>query len=124
MVQSTNVDVTLNAAPVPVINFNQNTFVICPGDVVNIDATVVNPFDVNLLTYDWQPTGETTEDITVSPNVETWYYLSINDGCYDVIDSVKVNIGSVTLQVFKLLMHSHVLDWWICSWLSYCFARG
>ena len=97
MVQDTTVNVTLNAAPVPTINFNQNTFTICPGDQVFIDASISNPYDINQLTFDWQPTGETTEDITVSPNVLTWYYLTIDDGCYNVTDSVKVDIGTVTL---------------------------
>lgn len=102
MVQDTTVNVTLNAAPQPTINFNQNTFTICPGDNAFIDATIVDPYDINQLTYDWQPTGETTEDITVSPNVLTWYYLTIDDGCYNVTDSVKVDMGTVTLTDIQI----------------------
>lgn len=98
MVQDTTVNVTLNAAPVPTINFNQNTFTICPGDVVNIDATINNPYDPGSIVIDWQPTGETTEDISVSPNVLTWYYMNVNDGCYDIVDSVKVEMGTVVLN--------------------------
>jgi gliding motility-associated-like protein len=91
------IDVTLTPAPEPTINFNQNTFTICPGEVADIDATVNNPYDPGNITYDWQPTNETTEDISVSPTVLTWYYLTINDGCYDVIDSVKVDMADLTL---------------------------
>ena len=102
MVQDTTVDVTLNAATVPTINFNQNTFDICPGDQVDIDATVMNPYDPGQLTFDWLPGGETTEDISVTPVVETWYYLTIFDGCYTVTDSVKVNIGTVDLTDIQI----------------------
>lgn len=96
-VQNGSVDVTLTPAPQPTINFNQNTFTICPGEVAAIDATVSNPYDPGQLTYDWQPTGETTEDISVNPTVLTWYYLTIFDGCYNVTDSVKVEIGTLDL---------------------------
>lgn len=96
------VDVTLTPAPEPTILFDQNTYVICPNEVQLIDATVNNPYDPTLLTYDWQPTGETTEDISVSPNTLTWYYLTINDGCYDVTDSVKVEMGTITLTDIQI----------------------
>ena len=96
------IDVTLNPAPQPTISFNQNTFTICPNDNVFIDATVNNPYDPGNVTYLWQPDGQTTEDITVSPNVLTWYYLNVNDGCYDVVDSVKVEIGNVTLTDIQI----------------------
>ena len=102
MVQDTTVNVTLNAAPVPTIDFNQNTFIICPGDNADIDATVVNPYDPMALTYLWNPTGQTIEDITVSPSVLTWYYLTINDGCYSVTDSVKVEMGTVNLTAINI----------------------
>ena len=32
---------------------------------MNIDATVNNPYDPGNLTYDWQPTNETTEVVEV-----------------------------------------------------------
>ncbi|MEZ4922771.1 MAG: choice-of-anchor L domain-containing protein [Crocinitomicaceae bacterium] len=96
-VQNGSIDVTLTPAPEPTINFNQNTFVLCPGETANIDASIVNPYDVNQLTYSWAPTGETTEDISASPVVLTWYYLTVFDGCYNVTDSVKVDIGQLDL---------------------------
>lgn len=98
VVSNGSVDVTLNAGPTPTINFNQNTFVICPGDNVFIDATVVNPYDPTQVTYNWTPTGDITEDITVSPGVLTWYILNVTDGCYSFNDSVKVEMGTVNLN--------------------------
>lgn len=98
IVSNGSVDVTLNAGPTPTINFNQNTFTICPGDNVFIDATVVNPYDVTQLAYNWTPTGDITEDITVSPSALTWYVLTVTDGCYTIMDSVKVDMGTVNLN--------------------------
>lgn len=95
-VASGSVSVTLNPAPVPTINFNQNTFTICPSDDAVIIATVVNPYS-GTITYDWTPTPGATNTITVSPNVLTWYYLEIFDGCYTVTDSVKVEIGNIDI---------------------------
>lgn len=89
------VSVTLNPAPVPTINFNQNTFVICPAEDATIIATVVDPYST--VTYNWAPTPGSTNTITVSPNVLTWYYLTIDDGCYTVTDSVKVEMGGISL---------------------------
>ncbi|MBI3135864.1 MAG: choice-of-anchor L domain-containing protein [Bacteroidetes bacterium] len=90
------VTVTLNPAPVPTITFNNNTVTICPNDDATFIATVVNPYSPTI-TYDWSPAPGSTNTITVSPNVLTWYYLTINDGCYDVTDSVKVDIGNIDL---------------------------
>ncbi|MBK7130290.1 MAG: choice-of-anchor L domain-containing protein [Crocinitomicaceae bacterium] len=90
------VAVTLAPAPEPTITFNQNTFTICPNDDATIIATVNNPYS-GTITYDWAPDPGTTNTITVSPNALTWYYLTINDGCYDVTDSVKVEIGNIDL---------------------------
>jgi gliding motility-associated-like protein len=102
-VEDTTVNITLNAAPIPDITFNQNTFIICPGDIAAIDATINNPYDLGSVVIDWQPTGETTEDITVSPSILTWYYMNVFDGCYDIIDSVKVEIGSVSLTDISIV---------------------
>ena len=92
------VSVTLNPAPVPTINFNFDTQTICPNDDATFIASVVNPYNVGALTYNWTPApGGTTNTITVSPNSLTWYYLTINDGCYNVTDSVKVDMGTVNI---------------------------
>ena len=89
------VNVTLNPAPEPTITFNFNSITICPNQDATIIANVVNPY--GSVTYDWAPDPGFTNTLTVSPNVLTWYYLTINDGCYDVTDSVKVDIGNVNL---------------------------
>lgn len=94
--ESGSVDVTLTPAPEPTISFNQSTFTICPSQSANIDATVNNPYSTPV-GYSWAPSGQTTEDISVSPSVLTWYYLTIDDGCYQVTDSVKVEIGGVDI---------------------------
>lgn len=93
---SGKITVTFDPAPVATIIFNKDEFVICPGQEAKIDATVVTPYSPDI-TYLWKPTGEKTEDITATPLVSTWYYLTINDGCNTVTDSVQVNIGSVKL---------------------------
>lgn len=98
VVSNGSVDVTLNAGPTPTITFNQNTFVICPGDNAFIDATLNNAYDPTQVTYSWSPTGDVTEDITVSPVVTTWYILTTFDGCYTTMDSVKVDMGTVNLN--------------------------
>ena len=97
VVSNGSINVTLNAGPTPTINFNQNTFVICPGNNVFIDATLNNPYDPTQVTYSWSPTGDVTEDITVSPVAVTWYILTAMDGCYTTMDSVKVDMGTATL---------------------------
>ena len=93
---SADIDVNLTPAPVPTIDFDQITYTICPGQDADIDATVNDPYSVPV-DYSWAPTGETIEDITVSPAVDTWYYLTIDDGCYEVTDSVKVVLGGVDI---------------------------
>jgi hypothetical protein len=71
--------------------------VICPAEDATMIATVVNPY-ATVVTYDWSPAPGTTNTITVSPNVLTWYYLTLNDGCYTVTDSVKVEMGGNRLN--------------------------
>jgi len=91
------VTVTLNPAPAPTIDFDQITYLICPNDDVTIFSVVNNPYSLPV-TYDWNPGTGASSSYTVSPNVLTWYYLTINDGCYTVTDSVKVDIGTVDLD--------------------------
>jgi hypothetical protein len=91
------IDVIFDPAPAATIVFNEDLFIICPGQEADIDATVIGAYDPGAVTYDWAPTGETAEDITVSPVVVTWYYLTVFDGCNTVTDSVKVDFGVVDL---------------------------
>ena len=87
-----NIDVIDSA---PTIDFNQNTFTACPDDNVNIVATVTDNFGP--ITYSWSPAAPATNDITVSPDVLTWYYLTATDDCASTIDSVKIEIGVIDL---------------------------
>lgn len=96
------VTVTLNPAPVPTINFNFNTITICPADNATVIGTVINPYSP-AITYNWSPTAGSTNTITVSPNVPTWYYLTINDGCYTVTDSMKVEMGTINLTDINVI---------------------
>lgn len=91
-----SVDVILTPATVPTITFNENTFTICPSGSADIESTVNDPYSTPI-DYSWTPGGMTTPDVSVSPSTLTWYYLTINDGCYTVTDSVKVEIGGVDI---------------------------
>lgn len=99
-VESTGtIDVTLDPADAATITFNEDLFIICPGEEIFIDATITDPYDPDAVTYDWDPTGETTEDITTTPDEEGWYYLSVFDGCNNVLDSTKIEFGNVDIDV-------------------------
>jgi len=87
---------TITPPPPPTISFNQNTFTICPNDDATIIATPAGT--VGAITYDWSPDPGSTNTLTVSPAVLTWYYLNLTDECNSVIDSVKVEIGSADIS--------------------------
>lgn len=93
---------TLVPPPEPTINFNQNTFTICPGD----DATIVATPNGTTGEYSlqWTPgtAADTLNTITVNPPVETWYYLNLTDVCHDIVDSVKVEIGDVDITSINI----------------------
>lgn len=91
----------LTPPPAPTISFNQNTFTICPGDAVTIIGTPSGT--VGEFTYDWSPQAGSTDQITVSPNSLTWYYLTVEDVCNSVIDSVKVEMGEVDLTNISIV---------------------
>lgn len=87
---------TITPPPPPTITFNQNTFLICPNDDATIIATPSGT--VGNVSYDWSPQPGTTNTITVSPNILTWYYLDVTDECQTVTDSVKVEIGTADIS--------------------------
>lgn len=97
-IASGTINVILDPASDMFLTFNEDLFIVCPDQEIDIDATVNDPFDVDLITYEWDPTGETVEDITTSPLVEGWYYLSVFDGCFTVTDSVKIDFDEVILD--------------------------
>ncbi|WP_070137602.1 choice-of-anchor L domain-containing protein [Crocinitomix algicola] len=92
------IEVTLDPASDMYLTFNQDLFVICPEEEIFIDATVHDPYDEDELTFEWDPTGDETEDITTEAIAEGWYYLSVYDGCFTVKDSVKIEFGEVDLE--------------------------
>lgn len=92
------IDVIYDPASSATITFNEDLFTICPGEEITIDATVVDPFDEALVTYEWDPTGDITEDITTEPAEEGWYYLSVFDGCANIIDSVKIEFAELEIE--------------------------
>ncbi len=94
---SGEIDVIFDPASGATITFNEDLFIICPDEEIDIDATVIDPYDVTEITYEWDPTGETIEDITTTPVDEGWYYLTVFDGCITITDSVKIEFGEVTL---------------------------
>lgn len=92
---------TIATPPAPIITFNQNTFTICPNENATIIATPTGT--VGAITYDWSPDPGTTNTLTVSPNVLTWYYLDVTDECQTVTDSVKVEIGTVDITSINVV---------------------
>ncbi|MEO9532459.1 MAG: gliding motility-associated C-terminal domain-containing protein [Crocinitomicaceae bacterium] len=93
---------SLTPPPPPTINFNANTFTICAGEDETIIATPVGT--TGEYTMQWTPGGiaDTTNTLTVSPLVETWYYLELSDVCHDIIDSVKVEIGDANITAINI----------------------
>ncbi|OIQ37489.1 MAG: hypothetical protein BM555_00775 [Crocinitomix sp. MedPE-SWsnd] len=89
--------------PEPTVNFNQNTFTICPGEDATIVATPVGT--TGEFTMQWTPGGvaDTLPTYTVNPAVETWYYYELSDVCHDIIDSVKVEIGNVNITNINIV---------------------
>lgn len=92
------VDVVYDPASDVSITFAETEFTICPGSEVFIDATVVDPYDPAEVTYDWDPSGDITEDITITPDEEGYQVLTVWDGCGFAIDSVLIEFGEVILD--------------------------
>ena len=93
---------TITLPPPPTITFNEDLFIICPTEDATIIATDVDG-TFGDLTYEWSPEPGATDEITVSPDVTTWYYLSVTDECHTVTDSVKVEIGSVDVSAINVI---------------------
>lgn len=88
--------------PEPTITFNEDLFIICPSDEATIVATDVDG-TFGEITYEWAPEFGDTDEITVSPDITTWYYLTIEDECHVVTDSVKVEIGEVDITAIDVI---------------------
>jgi gliding motility-associated-like protein len=81
--------VTVNGLPTVTVN----SVAICNGQSATLTATPSAPGGV----YSWQPGGETTQSITVSPNTTTNYTVSYTlSGCSTT--GTGVGTGSVTVN--------------------------
>lgn len=87
----------------PPININLADIVEieCPGEVVQINAIISG--GVQPLTFAWN-TGQTTANISVTPQQSTTYTLSVNDVCGKppVVDSIRVEIVNYVPMVLNL----------------------
>jgi hypothetical protein len=79
----------------PTISFNQNTIDICPGESATPVAAAIGT--VGTVHFTWFPGGASTNSITVSPTVNTWYYLEVTDDCFTILDSMKVEVHPVVV---------------------------
>jgi len=80
----------------PSINFNQNTFELCPGESATVIANVLG--EVGAITYNWFPLSGNTDALLISPTaLETWYYLEITDDCFTVVDSMHAYLNSIVI---------------------------
>lgn len=93
-------NVTYNPPIIPTLDFNTQSTTICPSQTATFEVTNINnSYAPGTETYSWyNPAGlSSTNTVTVSPNTTTWYYVDVFDGCNTVTDSVKTEIGGVTL---------------------------
>ena len=47
-------------------------------------------------------TGDTTENITVSPTTSTTFYITVSDGITTCVDSVRINISTIETALIVL----------------------
>jgi gliding motility-associated-like protein len=96
------VNVTVTAAPVPTLTKNPPFATICPGESQVFEVVAINnSYDPGNETYNWFPQPSTSSSVTVAPNVTTWYYVEVFDGCYEVLDSVKATMGNAELTAIN-----------------------
>jgi len=87
---SDSVTITILSPPLVIeINPDQE---ICPGDSAIIEVTASGGFGGYY--YFWPQTGDTTAQISVSPNQTTTYQVEVMDDCktFKVVDETKVTV--------------------------------
>jgi gliding motility-associated-like protein len=94
---SNSTTLTVQVNPIPEVVINENP-VICPGENTILTSTTATPGG----SYLWSPDGETSDQISVSPNVTTDYTLvySIN-GCSSNAASATVTVQSTNSPIFN-----------------------
>ncbi len=76
--------------------------VICPGSSAVLTVNIENPAEYS---YFWEPTGETTESITVSPDSTTTYRLIVKDQTDQIVAS-----DTVVVTVSNTLVKAEIID--------------
>ncbi len=100
--ESNSDTVTVTIIPPPLVDIGYDDTLICQNSTVTFSPTLTPPGAYN---YMWSPnaniTSTNTLNTTVSPIVDTWYYLDVteqNAGCYNR-DSVLVRVIPIDMQV-------------------------
>lgn len=78
----------------PTINFAQNTVGVCYGESGQNSAIVIG--GVGEIDYNWFPISGVANTVEFSVTVDTWIYLQITDDCFTVIDSMYVDVVSIS----------------------------
>lgn len=68
-----------------IVSSTHPDFTICAGESIDLFASGI--YGVPAYTYEWLPTGITTDTLIVSPLTDTWYTSIIHDEC-DMQDTV------------------------------------
>ena len=83
-------EITIEVNPLPTISASANEE-ICAGESVQLTSTGTG-------TIEWQPTGETTDNITVNPSNTTTYSVSATNNCGTVSEDVEVVVNPIPTQ--------------------------
>lgn len=85
-------EVTIFVDEPPVVNIGPD-LIICQGETVNLDATIPGPFVVD---YVWS-NGETVPMISVSPQITTWYSVTVTDPAsgFSSVDSILITVNTL-----------------------------
>ena len=89
----TDTDVlTITVNPLPTANAGTDA-TICPGDNVTLNGSGTG-------TYLWNPGGQTTSAVSVSPTLTTTYTFSVTNSCGTTNDSVQIVVSnSITANI-------------------------
>ncbi len=93
---ATTSDITVIVNPIPAVTINENP-VICPGENTVLTSSTATPGG----TYLWIPSGETSDQISVSPNVTTSYSLIYTvNGCSSDSATTTVTVNLANSPIF------------------------